>query len=289
MYKKIPHNKNAIEVDGKIVLSFNPRYEEYLKWRDENPELENQLVDELEKEIERKRLYNNGAPHIKGNVYKWYTEKGHEYIVAEMAENGHHYHGEVIQYRMNGKLKSKETFSNGVQAGEYEYYHKNGKLRQSGCIRNNIKDGEIKSYWETGTPQSLEVYKNGIREGRLLRYRLEGTLLMEGEYKNGYKDGTWNWYYSNNQKKKTEEYKELVLVKVTEWLSNGVKTSEKSYHGGLLHGVSTFWYKNRLKKQKVTYKNNRLYGKWTEWNFNGQKTSEGNMKFGVMNGIWNFW
>ena len=34
----------------------------------------------------------------------------HEYIVAEMAENGHHYHGEVIQYRMNGKLKSKETY-----------------------------------------------------------------------------------------------------------------------------------------------------------------------------------
>ena len=27
--------KNVIEIDGKVVLSFDPRYKEYLKWRDE--------------------------------------------------------------------------------------------------------------------------------------------------------------------------------------------------------------------------------------------------------------
>ncbi len=35
-YKKVPNNENAIEIDGKVVLSFDPRYKEYLKWRDEN-------------------------------------------------------------------------------------------------------------------------------------------------------------------------------------------------------------------------------------------------------------
>ena len=44
-YKKIIDNENAIEIDGKVVLPFDKRFKEYLKWRDKNPELEkaNQL------------------------------------------------------------------------------------------------------------------------------------------------------------------------------------------------------------------------------------------------------
>ena len=32
-YKKIPNNENAIEIDGKVILSFDPKYKEYLKKR----------------------------------------------------------------------------------------------------------------------------------------------------------------------------------------------------------------------------------------------------------------
>ena len=46
-YKKILNNKNAIEIDGKVVLSFDPKYKEYLKWRDGNPKLENKLLQLL--------------------------------------------------------------------------------------------------------------------------------------------------------------------------------------------------------------------------------------------------
>ena len=42
-YKKVPNNENAIEIDGKVVLSFDPRYKEYLKWKDENPDLEQKI------------------------------------------------------------------------------------------------------------------------------------------------------------------------------------------------------------------------------------------------------
>ena len=48
-YKKVPNNKNAIEIDGKVVLSFDPRYKKYLKLKDKNPELEERLIDNLEK------------------------------------------------------------------------------------------------------------------------------------------------------------------------------------------------------------------------------------------------
>ena len=47
-YKKVVHNENAIEIDGKVVLSFDKKYKEYLKWRDENPKLEKKLQKDLE-------------------------------------------------------------------------------------------------------------------------------------------------------------------------------------------------------------------------------------------------
>jgi len=72
-YKKVPNNESAIEIDGKIVLSFDPRYKEYLKWRDENPDLEQQLIDDLEQEIRNKELYKGGAPHKKGDIWEWYN------------------------------------------------------------------------------------------------------------------------------------------------------------------------------------------------------------------------
>ena len=46
-YKKVPNNESAIMIDNKIVLPFDPKYKEYLKWRNENPELEKQLELEL--------------------------------------------------------------------------------------------------------------------------------------------------------------------------------------------------------------------------------------------------
>jgi len=75
-YKKIPNNENAIEIDGKVVLSFDSKYKEYLKWRDENPDLEKKLVDELVEELENKKIYNNGSPHEKDGKWEWYDENG---------------------------------------------------------------------------------------------------------------------------------------------------------------------------------------------------------------------
>jgi len=42
-YQKIPNNDNAIMVDGQIVLSFDPRYKKYLKWKVENALLDERL------------------------------------------------------------------------------------------------------------------------------------------------------------------------------------------------------------------------------------------------------
>ena len=127
-YKKISNNENAIEIDGKVVLSFDPRYKEYLKWRDENPDLEKQLIEELEQEIENKRLYNNGAPHVEldengdrqGKCLFYYEigiKKWEGQYKDDIVE------GELIQYDKLGPVFSKENFIGGELNGEYEYYY----------------------------------------------------------------------------------------------------------------------------------------------------------------------
>ncbi len=245
-YKKVPNNENAIEIDGKVVLSFDLRYKEYLKWKDENPDLEQQLIEELEQEIENKRLYNNGAPHIKGNIFRWYRENGQKYIVAEMEKDGqlpggtdyNHYHGKVIQYREDGKIKSKENYSHGFQTGSCEYYHENGKLRQSGYIKNYVKEGEIKSYLENGNLILIEKFKNGKKHGRAKSYH--------------------QWSHRNTPRNnKIETYKDDKLY--GEWIDYHLNNKERA-KGNMLYGM--------------------MDGKWTFWYHNGNKELECEFDFG---------
>ena len=139
-YKKIPNNENAIEIDGKIILSFDSRYKEYLKWRDENPDLELQLIDELKQEIEKRRLYNNGAPHKKDNICTWYTEDGKLKMVADM--KGDVCHGKMIQYDENENIMVEETFIDGENHGNYVYYNEDGTKAVEGCMKKGKLDGQ---------------------------------------------------------------------------------------------------------------------------------------------------
>jgi antitoxin component YwqK of YwqJK toxin-antitoxin module len=261
-YKKVPNNENAIEIDGKVVLSFDPRYKEYLKWRDENPGLEKKLVEELEQEIENKRLYNNGASHKIGNVHKWYDKGGRLIIESEM--KGDKWHGRVIQYNENEIVVSRENYIDGVLDGKYKYYHENGNLRQSGWIKNHIKEGEIISYWENGNIQSIENFKNGLRHGLLKRYGGHKNITMIGEYVDNYRNGTWIWYYVDGKKMKEELYKTLVgfpvpiLKKSTNWFENGNKKRELTFKDGKEVGSEIWWYKNGNKCSIETYKNGKL-------------------------------
>ena len=123
-YKKVPNNENVIEVDGKVILSFDPKYKEYLKWRDENPDLEQQLIDDLEKDIKNKELYNNGSPHTGSNDWTWYNEDGN--IVLEQEMDGDKKDGVEKLYYDNGQKKSETTYEDGKKIGEYTQWDEDG-------------------------------------------------------------------------------------------------------------------------------------------------------------------
>lgn len=305
-YKKIPHNDNAIEIDGKVVLSFDTRYKEYLKWRKENPDLEKSLVKESEQEALRVKLYNNGAPHeTKDESGKlqgrrtFYYENGNKKWDGEYKDNK--LHGHLIQYRENGIKKSDEEFQNGVHIGKYKYYHPNGKLRQSGNIREpHRQHGEIKSYWTSGNLKRIDNFNYGIRQGKMETYEVDGkSVIQTGQYENNYRTGDWLMYYlgSKDKLKRAETYDHSVMVKVVDWNKNGQKVSEaiKEINTGtnqVLVGSqwrNFAWYDNGVKKHDRVYRGNKGHGKWTEWYSTGIKRAEGDMKYDAMQGKWTFW
>jgi antitoxin component YwqK of YwqJK toxin-antitoxin module len=300
-YKKIPHNNNAILIRGVdyIILSFDPKYKEYLNWREENPKLEKEITTEVEQYIRITELYNNGAPHVeldengdRQGKCLFYYENGN--LKWEGEYKDHILHGELIQYRENGTIKSKEEFVNGVHIGKYEYYHLNGEPRQTGTIKEpNRQHGEIKTFWISGNLYRIDNFNYGVRHGKMVTYEVDGkSILQSGQYENNYRVGDWFVYYVGNENKikRTETYDNSALVKVIDWNENSQKVSEgiKS-NGGYDIWRNIAWYENGVKKHDTNYKNNKLDGSWTEWYMNGQKRSEGNMKFGTMDGNWVFY
>ena len=294
-YKKIQDNENAIEIDGKVVLPFDKRFKEYLKWRDKNPELEKQLVEELEQETENKRLYNNGAPHVeldengdRQGKCLFYHENGNKKWEGNYKDGK--LNGELIQYRENGDLISKENFIDDNLDGKYEYYYANGHLRQSGVTRNHVSHDEVRSYFPSGQIQSLEYFNMGVRVGKYKRYRLDGTLIVVGEYDSNYKVGIWTYYDSDKKKVKEETYGQSVLLKVIDWDKKGQKVTESTKIDTAYNMWRNItWYGNGNKKKFYTHKRLGLEGKYTEWFFSGEKRCEGLMRHDKMDGKWFFW
>ena len=286
-YKKVPNNENVIEVGGKVILSFDLRYKEYLKWRDENPDLEQQLIDDLEQETKNKKLYNTGAPHKKGDIWEWYNEDGIRILESEM--DGDEYNGELKEYYQNGNLKSKENFDKGVLDGKYEYYFGDGLLRQSGCITNTLKNGEILSYYEDGTLKSLETYILGIRSGPQKYFYEDGTISQKGVSKDNVHVGLWTWYWKNGEKLKEEQYVNKILYKISEWQDDGTEISIRKYSNELLNGKSIFYHHNGNISTVKTYNDGKLHGEYIDCFVSGEERSKGKMYYDKMDGKWTFW
>jgi len=263
-YKKVPNNDNAIEIDGKVVLSFNPRYKEYLKWKEKNPDLEQQLLNDLKLEIKNKKLYNTGAPHKKGNIHSWYTEDGKLKMVAEM--KGDVCHGQMIQYDENENIMVKEIFIDGEQHGNYVYYNEDGTKAVEGCMKNGKLDGQ-KTVFYDGNIHMVENFKNGKLHGKSEYYSFTGIKEYIGEYKNGKKHNKWYYYYETGDKERLEVYDMDEFIGEWKW-----------------------WFPaGEKKKIEINIDNSVTEKKCVEYYINGAIRSSGNLKYGEMEGKWEFY
>ena len=290
-YKKIPNNENAIEIDGKVILSFDPKYKEYLKWQKENPDLEKKLVKDLNKEVNNRRLYNNGAPHVKKSESGLREGKATYYDENGVKTLESHYKngildGEMRVYR-NGILETMETYTDGERTGKYTYFGSDGKKLTEGFY-NAGKDNGLKKVWFLGTEnlQYTETFNNDILHGSAKYYESDtGKLGSEGNYKNGKKDGVWIFYFKNGNKKWVGNYKDdQISGELIQYEENGIIISKENYEDGKLVGKYEYYHDNgrlRLTGELLDGKDN---GEKISYWSNSNKKSVENFKMNIKNG-----
>ena len=207
-YKKISNNENAIEIDGKVVLSFDSRYKEYLRWREENPNLEEQLIDELKLKIENTWLYNNGAPHKEGNAWKWFHKNGQLSLTCEI-KNGKK-DGVEKGFYDNGDMRSIIHYKNGKKHGKLKFYHQYKDL----VVRSN----------------RVETYKDGKLYGEYIDYHLNNKERAKGNMLYGMMEGKWTFWYHNGKKELECEFDFGNLIDSAKiYHDNGVLKEEVSF------------------------------------------------------------
>ena len=234
-YKKISNNENAIEIDGKVILSFDPRYKKYLKWRDKNPELEEKLIDNLEQEIENKKLYNLGAPHKEDGIWKWYNEKGQLILRSKISPDE-----EEIQ-EVDGLFEG--TTGEVPKNGLFIEYYESGEKKSERILRNGKEEGLCIIWHENGQKFSEETYKNGKKDGKWTYWNREGLNLEQKNYNEGRIEGEHIIWYSSGDKKLHITYKDGKTVgKWIEWYVGGQKRSEGNMLYGMMDGKWIFWY-----------------------------------------------
>ena len=321
-YKKIPDNENAIELDGKVVMSFDPRYKEYLKWRNENPELEKELQEELDKDLTVDRLYNNGAPHKEVSplselltynieIWTWYDEDGKLKLKSEIQDEEHH--GKTWEYFSNGTLKSEINYEKGEmngdfaefeqdgtrviegkyekgeRVGEWTFRYPNGKLKWKGTYLNDIVDGELRQYDEAGNIFSIENFNNGILHGDFEYYQ-NGKLRETGTMLDNKKHGEIRAYWINQKLKRIENFKSgIANGEFKEFFISGDLMSEGKTELGLPRGTWKWYYESALLKREIIYGDDGIRTKSTEWGENGNKKYEQNWNGNIQHGKCMYW
>ena len=254
-YKKVSNNENAIEIDGKVVLSFDSRYKEYLKWREKNPDKEERLLSELKESKKNRHLYNDGAPHKEeNNVRKWYNERGNL----------------VLEAQVKGKIDETEVFD-----GYYKKYSEDGKLLVRGFYNQNDEDNvwtwnyptgekmtekvytdkvlcKVSEWYEDGTPISVKEFNGDELSGKTTLYDDVGNITSIKTYKNSKLSGKYIEYYTSTKKRSegTMQYN-MMQDKWTFWYHNGEKELECEFEFGEPIGTAKLWNDNG--KRRFTY------------------------------------
>ena len=140
-YKKVPNNENVIEVDGKVILSFDPKYKEYLKWKEKNPDLELKLKNELEEEritlLNKSKEPEESSWPLPPYTFNW--KNGNKMVDGNF--HGNRIEGTWKWYYENGNIQSEINYKSGIKDGLFKLYYKNGNIKVQGRYKDDNRNG----------------------------------------------------------------------------------------------------------------------------------------------------
>ena len=108
---------------------------------------------------------------------------------------------------IDGSLKSKENFNDGMKNGKCIYYYPGGVIaNQEISYKNGLLNGKFSTYDRRGNIKSETNYKENKKDGDMKVYSKRGKLILHVEYKNGVKTKDVikkiNYKYRSNKTKK---------------------------------------------------------------------------------------
>lgn len=255
MYKRFLYNDNCIlnTKTNTAVFDFSREWEEYQKWKLENP---NDDIQDLN-EKNNKLLHNGGIPHIIKDVSIFYNKDGSLQKKRYPLK---------IDYYSNNKIYKTHPIKNDKIVLEIKYSENGVMYEKKNFIlktheKFDINSGSIVYYKKTKGDLKYEVwYHNKIKIKSSLK-KLD-KLLKYIEYFNGKHSISKKLHYLNNNMYKCTTYFITGQVRGCGLLSSDNK----------MHGEWTFYHHNNkvesnhyfsdgklISKSYLFYENGKLY------------------------------
>jgi antitoxin component YwqK of YwqJK toxin-antitoxin module len=106
----------------------------------------------------------------------------------------------------DGKLKSRESYKEGMKDGFSLQYYPGGSLFDKTEWRNDLKDGIWEQYFEDGSVSLRATYKDGKLTGDFNVYYSNGHAMIKGFYSNDKREGSWTYYNENGSMNQEVSY-----------------------------------------------------------------------------------
>jgi len=102
-------------------------------------------------------------------------------------KDGKPYSGTCETYHPNRELKSIQTYSEGLDDGEWVFYFPNGKIQTKGQFNKGVRIGKWEYYYDNGNVWRENHYsQNGLKDKVWVEYDLSGNLISSKEFNGSY-------------------------------------------------------------------------------------------------------
>jgi antitoxin component YwqK of YwqJK toxin-antitoxin module len=90
--------------------------------------------------------------------------------------------GKMVDYYLDGKLKSERFFKNDIQVDKSTFYYPSGKVQEVQYYDQGQKHGGDTIFYESGAPQMVVTFNHGQKDGYLRKWGEDGALIYEAKY-----------------------------------------------------------------------------------------------------------
>lgn len=104
------------------------------------------------------------------------TCKGVEFKNGISYKNGKLYTGKCVTHHTNGEIRSKQSYKNGYDHGNWEFFYANKKQQTKGSFNMGKKNGKWTYYYDNGTLFQERFFDNGKKIGVWITYDKNGEV-----------------------------------------------------------------------------------------------------------------